>query len=53
MSVKTLHKKNNPLNIILMNNVLWDPITIYDIKIKPRQDIVHEVVIECEDKFTQ
>ena len=55
LSVKNFHthKKNSVLSICLMNNVFWDPLTIYEVRLKPKPDIIHEVTIECEDKNTQ
>ena len=41
------------MDIIMFNNIIWDPITIFHIKLKRKDDIVHHVEIECENRASQ
>lgn len=33
------------MDVVMFNNVIWDPIILYTIKLKRKDDILHNVVI--------
>ena len=33
------------MDIIMFNNIIWDPITIFHIRLKRKDDIIHNVDI--------
>ncbi len=35
------------MDIYMWNNVIWDPVTIYKLKLKRKDDVIHHVCIEC------
>jgi hypothetical protein len=51
LSLNTLTSTNKNMidlvDIIMYNNILMDSITIYNLKLKRREDIIHSVSIEC------
>jgi hypothetical protein len=51
LSLATLSNpgKNMPdlLCIVMYNNIAMDPLTLFHVKLKRKEDIIHNVSIEC------
>jgi hypothetical protein len=51
LSLNTLTSTNKNMidlvDIVMYNNVLMDSVTIYNLKLKRKEDIIHTVSIEC------
>lgn len=41
------------LDVVMYNNFIWDPVIVFHIRLKRKDDIVHHVNIECENKSSQ